>query len=120
MRVVTGDFLTVDLEEVLRDEPRPVRVIGNLPYNISSPILFRLLHAADHGRRFRDATLMLQKEVADRLSAVPGTAGYGVLAMQVGVLADVDRLPHTATRRLPPTAEGHVRRGAVAFPASDR
>ena len=112
VRVVTGDFLTVDLEEVLRDEPRPVRVIGNLPYNISSPILFRLLHAADHGRRFRDATLMLQKEVADRLSAVPGTAGYGVLAMQVGVLADVDRLltlPPGAFRPPPKVTSAVVR-----------
>ena len=44
-----------------------MRVVGNLPYNVSSPILFKLLHAADEGRRFRDATLMLQKEVADRL-----------------------------------------------------
>ena len=80
VRVVTGDFLNVDLDEVLRDEPRPVRVIGNLPYNVSSPILFRLLHAADHGRRFRDATLMLQKEVADRITATAGTTGYGTLA----------------------------------------
>ncbi|MBI2829500.1 MAG: ribosomal RNA small subunit methyltransferase A [Acidobacteria bacterium] len=92
VRVVTDDFLDVDLDELLRDEPRPLRVVGNLPYNISSPILFRLLHAADHGRRFRDATLMLQKEVADRLVASAGTAGYGALAIQVGLLADVHRL----------------------------
>ncbi|MBF8299749.1 MAG: rsmA, partial [Acidobacteria bacterium] len=87
VRVVTGDFLTVDLDEVLRDEPQPLRVVGNLPYNVASPILFRLLHAADHGRRFHDATLMLQKEVADRLAAPAGAAGYGALAVQVGVLA---------------------------------
>ena len=49
VRVVTGDFLDVDLEELLRDEPAPVRVVGNLPYNVSSPILFQLLHAADEG-----------------------------------------------------------------------
>ena len=92
VRVVTGDFLHVDLDEVLRGEPRPLRVIGNLPYNVASPILFRLLHEADHGRRFRDATLMLQKEVADRLTATVGTSGYGGLALQVDLLADVDRL----------------------------
>jgi 16S rRNA (adenine1518-N6/adenine1519-N6)-dimethyltransferase len=112
VRVVTGDFLNVDLEEVLRDEPRSIRVIGNLPYNISSPILFRLLHAADHGRRFFDATLMLQKEVADRLTATPGTAGYGVLAMQVGLLADVDRLltlPPGAFRPPPKVTSAVVR-----------
>ena len=90
--VVTGDFLDLDLEQVLRDAPAPLRVAGNLPYNVSSPILFRLLDAADEGRRFRDATLMLQKEVADRLVAQPGTSGYGVLAIQIGLLADVTRL----------------------------
>jgi len=59
---------------------------------VASPILFRLLHAADDGRLFRDATLMLQKEVADRLTATVGTSGYGALAIQVSLLADVDRL----------------------------
>jgi hypothetical protein len=92
VRVVLGDFLRTDLEEVLRDTALPVRVVGNLPYNVASPILFRLLHTAQHGRRFRDATLMLQKEVADRLCAVAGQDGYGGLAIQVSLLADVDRL----------------------------
>ena len=54
-----------------------MRVVGNLPYNVASPILFKLLHAADEGRRLSDATVMLQKEVADRLVAVPGSADYG-------------------------------------------
>ena len=112
VRVVAGDFLHVDLDEVLRDEPRPLRVIGNLPYNVASPILFRLLHAAEHGRRFRDATLMLQKEVADRLTATAGTADYGVLALQVGLLADADRLltlPPGAFRPPPKVTSAVVR-----------
>ena len=112
VRVVTGDFLNVDLDQVLQDEPRPLRVIGNLPYNVASPILFRLLHAADHGRRFRDATLMLQKEVADRLTATVGTAGYGALAIQVALLADVDlllTLPPGAFRPPPKVTSAVVR-----------
>jgi 16S rRNA (adenine1518-N6/adenine1519-N6)-dimethyltransferase len=112
VRVVTGDFLHVDLDEVLRDEPRPLRVIGNLPYNVASPILFRLLHEAKHGRRFRDATLMLQKEVADRIMATVGTAEYGVLTLQVGLLADVDRiltLPPGAFRPPPKVTSAVVR-----------
>ena len=112
VRVVTGDFLDVDLDEVLRGEAEPLRVIGNLPYNVASPILFRLLHAAGHGRRFRDATLMLQKEVADRLAAPAGAAGYGALAVQVGVLADVDRLltlPPGAFRPPPKVTSAVVR-----------
>jgi 16S rRNA (adenine1518-N6/adenine1519-N6)-dimethyltransferase len=59
---------------------------------VSSPILFKLLHAADEGRRFSDATLMLQKEVVDRLVALPGTGDYGTLAIQVALVADVERL----------------------------
>src|SRR5918999_1788866 len=92
VHVITGDFLEVDLAALLRDEAQPLRVVGNLPYNVSSPILFRLLAAADEGRRFRDATVMLQREVADRIVADAGTEGYGTLAVQVGLLADVDRL----------------------------
>jgi 16S rRNA (adenine1518-N6/adenine1519-N6)-dimethyltransferase len=112
VRVVLGDFLRTDLEEVLRDTALPVRVVGNLPYNVASPILFRLLHTAQHGRRFRDATLMLQKEVADRLCAVAGQDGYGGLAIQVSLLADVDRLltlPPGAFRPAPKVTSAVVR-----------
>ena len=92
VRVVQGDFLDVDLEDLLAAERKPVRVVGNLPYNVSSPILFKLLAGADEGRLLSDATLMLQKEVADRLVARPGSGDYGALAIQVAVLADVERL----------------------------
>jgi 16S rRNA (adenine1518-N6/adenine1519-N6)-dimethyltransferase len=89
-----------------------VRVIGNLPYNVSSPILFALLHAADEGRRFSDATLMLQKEVVDRIAASPGTSDYGTLAVQVSLLADVERLltlPPGAFRPPPKVTSAVVR-----------
>ena len=92
VRVVEDDFLRVDLVALLAQRPSPVRVIGNLPYNVSSPILFALLGAAGHGTRIHDATLMLQKEVADRLVATPGTGDYGTLAIQVALVADVERL----------------------------
>jgi 16S rRNA (adenine1518-N6/adenine1519-N6)-dimethyltransferase len=112
VRVVTADVLDVDLAALLRDEPGPLRVAGNLPYNVSSPILFRLLDAADEGRRFRDAAVMLQKEVADRLVAAPGSKGYGALAIQVQLLADVDRLltlPAGAFRPAPKVTSALVR-----------
>jgi 16S rRNA (adenine1518-N6/adenine1519-N6)-dimethyltransferase len=73
LRVIEGDFLEVGFDEILAGESLPVRVVGNLPYNVSSPILFRLLAAHDGGHRFSDATLMLQREVADRWVARPGT-----------------------------------------------
>ena len=92
LRVIQSDFLELDLDAALPDERRPVRVAGNLPYNVSSPILFTLLKAADGGRFFSDATLMLQKEVADRLAANPGDKDYGALAIQIALTADVDRV----------------------------
>jgi 16S rRNA (adenine1518-N6/adenine1519-N6)-dimethyltransferase len=92
LRVIEADFLQVDLAEVLAGEPLPIRAVGNLPYNVSSPILFKLLATHDGGRRFSDATLMLQREVADRLIARPGTREYGALAIQVALHAQVERL----------------------------
>jgi 16S rRNA (adenine1518-N6/adenine1519-N6)-dimethyltransferase len=93
VHVVSGNFLDTDLpallhENVARGAAR-TRVIGNLPYNVSSPILFRLLHFAD---RFFDATLMVQREVADRLAARPGTGDYGVLTLMTMIYGDVTRL----------------------------
>jgi 16S rRNA (adenine1518-N6/adenine1519-N6)-dimethyltransferase len=110
LTVITADVLEVDLAEALaewraaRPDPKPpVRVIGNLPYNISSPILFRLL---DLGRRghIADATLMLQAEVADRLVARPGAGEYGVLTVLTALQASVTRvldLPPGAFRPMP-------------------
>jgi 16S rRNA (adenine1518-N6/adenine1519-N6)-dimethyltransferase len=112
VRVIEGDVLDVDLDAALRDEPQPLRVVGNLPYNVSSPILFRLLHLAAEGRRFRDATLMLQKEVVDRIVAPAGSSAYGTLSVQVGLLADVDRLftlPPGAFRPPPKVTSALVR-----------
>jgi 16S rRNA (adenine1518-N6/adenine1519-N6)-dimethyltransferase len=88
--VVDGDFLKLDLSPFLRDAP--LRVAGNLPYNISSPILFKLLATASQSPLLIDATVMLQLEVADRLAAKPGTKDYGVLTILATTQADVTRL----------------------------
>ena len=112
LRVIESDFLDVDLASALGEERRPLRVVGNLPYNVSSPILFALLKAADAGRVFSDATLMLQKEVADRLVARPGTRNYGALAIQVALTADVEHvltLPPGAFRPPPKVTSAVVR-----------
>jgi 16S rRNA (adenine1518-N6/adenine1519-N6)-dimethyltransferase len=102
--IITADFLEVDLASVLAGEGGPARVVGNLPYYISSPILFRLLSAARGGQVLADATLMLQREVADRLVAQPGSRDYGVLGILVRLHADVRRvltLPPGAFRPVP-------------------
>jgi 16S rRNA (adenine1518-N6/adenine1519-N6)-dimethyltransferase len=112
VRIVQGDFLETDLPALLAGERHPIRVVGNLPYNVSSPILFRLLREAGGGRVIGDATVMLQKEVADRLVAAPGTPEYGVLAIQVALDADVERLltlPPGAFRPPPKVTSAVVR-----------
>jgi 16S rRNA (adenine1518-N6/adenine1519-N6)-dimethyltransferase len=60
--------------------PSPLRVVGNLPYNVSSPILFRMAELAD---RVRYCVFMLQKEVVERMVAGPGTADYGRLSVML-------------------------------------
>src|SRR5262245_31111290 len=120
VRIVQGDFLDVDLAGLLESDGA-VRVVGNLPYNVSSPILFRLLDASGYGTKIRDATLMLQKEVADRLVAKPGTSDYGVLAIQVALVANVERLlslPPGAFRP-PPKVRSSVVRLTFHPPAFD-
>jgi 16S rRNA (adenine1518-N6/adenine1519-N6)-dimethyltransferase len=89
--IVSGDVLELDLHAVLPRGEAPIRVAGNLPYNISSPILFRLLELESQ-RRMTDATLMLQREVADRIIAKPGSAEFGVLSVLVQWRAAVTRL----------------------------
>ena len=91
LHVVQGDFL--DWREPLEMAANaPIRVAGNLPYNVASPIVFKLIELYDAGVPLTDATLMLQREVADRLVARPGTKEYGVLSVLVGLSASVDRL----------------------------
>lgn len=109
VRLVAADFLDFDLAAV--PDP-PFRVAGNLPYNVSSPILFALLAAHRAGAGLLDATLMLQREVAERLTARPGTGNYGVLSILVQLHADVTRvlsLPPGAFRPAPKVHSAVVR-----------
>ena len=66
-----------------------LRVVGNLPYNISSPLLF---HLADSASKIRDLCFMLQKEVVDRMAAAPDTADYGRLSVMLQARFRVERL----------------------------
>jgi 16S rRNA (adenine1518-N6/adenine1519-N6)-dimethyltransferase len=111
VKVVIADVLAVDLAGLATASAAPIRIAGNLPYNISSPILFRLLDASATGA-FKDAHLMLQKEVADRLVARPGTSDYGVLTLSTLMRADVTRvlsLPAGAFRPPPKVQSAVVR-----------
>jgi 16S rRNA (adenine1518-N6/adenine1519-N6)-dimethyltransferase len=119
--VVCADVLTTDFEALLPParDAACVRVAGNLPYNISSPVLFHLIDAQRAHGRFSDATLMLQREVADRLTARPGSREYGVLTIGVARCARVERLlvlPPGAFRPPPQVTSALVR---LAFFSAD-
>jgi 16S rRNA (adenine1518-N6/adenine1519-N6)-dimethyltransferase len=99
LTVIDGDFLdltTARLRDALHDAgdaaAGPVRAAGNLPYNVASPMLFKLVALHTAGIPLADASIMLQREVADRLTAAPGTKEYGVLSVLIGQSARVRRL----------------------------
>ena len=81
VQVVTGDILSQDMGKLVAAAAAPnprqlVRVVGNLPYNLSSPILFQILATQRTCGSFHDATLMLQREVADRIVAAPCSGSH--------------------------------------------
>lgn len=90
LHVHVGDVLAVPVG-TWWDGQRPYRVAANLPYNLSTPILIWLLGLGRQGI-VRDATLMLQREVVERMVATPGTADYGPLAIAVSLDAEARRL----------------------------
>ena len=81
LTVVESDVLKVDFAALSAQMGgRPLRVIGNLPYNISTPILFHLL---DYTAQVQDQHFMLQKEVVERMAAAPGNKAYGRLSVML-------------------------------------
>ena len=80
LEVIESDVLRVDFGVLASRAGAPLRVVGNLPYNISTPILFHLLDFAD---RVADQHFMLQKEVVDRMAAGPGGKDYGRLSVML-------------------------------------
>jgi len=87
LTVINADVLGVDLAALASDGP--LRVIGNLPYNISTPILF---HCLDHLDAIADMHFMLQKEVVERMAAGPGSKVYGRLSVMLQLSCRVDPL----------------------------
>jgi len=80
LQVLEADVLTVDFARLARPAGQKLRVVGNLPYNISTPILFHLLPFAG---QVQDQHFMLQKEVVDRMAAAPGSKDYGRLSVML-------------------------------------
>ncbi|HLU66721.1 MAG TPA: 16S rRNA (adenine(1518)-N(6)/adenine(1519)-N(6))-dimethyltransferase RsmA [Kofleriaceae bacterium] len=92
--------LTYDLAQIARWRGGPLALCGNLPYQIASPLLFHFIEAREHLTR---AVVMLQKEMAERLVAGPGTSEYGALGVLIGAFADVSLVARArATAFAPP------------------
>lgn len=85
-QIIAGDFLETDLRRLFTG---PFTVIGNFPYNISSPILFQVLGLRD---QVTEVVGMFQKEVAERIAAGPGTKTYGILSVLVKAFYDIEYL----------------------------
>lgn len=100
LELLEADVLKVDLAELLSDGP--YRVVGNLPYNISTPLLGKLFLL---GEGVQDLHIMLQQEVAQRLAAEPGTKAYGRLSVAAQARCSVDILfPVPPSAFTPPPA----------------
>ncbi|WP_371183331.1 16S rRNA (adenine(1518)-N(6)/adenine(1519)-N(6))-dimethyltransferase RsmA [Xanthomonas sacchari] len=87
LTILNRDVLSVDFAALA--EGARIRLVGNLPYNISSPILF---HALDHAAAIADMHFMLQKEVVDRMAADPGSKVYGRLSVMLQAYCEVTSL----------------------------
>ncbi|HEY3874474.1 MAG TPA: 16S rRNA (adenine(1518)-N(6)/adenine(1519)-N(6))-dimethyltransferase RsmA [Candidatus Kapabacteria bacterium] len=103
------DFLKTNLETISTECGKKLRVVGNIPYYITSPILFKLI---DERRAVLDAVMLVQQEVAERLVAKPGTKAYGiptVLANFFGEVKLLFRVPRGAFRPVPKVDSAVVR-----------
>jgi 16S rRNA (adenine1518-N6/adenine1519-N6)-dimethyltransferase len=88
-RLIEGDILALDLEKVFRDTPGRIKVVSNLPYNISTPVIDLLIR---NRALVSFAVLMMQKEVAQRLLSSPGSKEYGLTTINLGLCARVKKL----------------------------
>ena len=85
LHIIHGDILLQDIEDLPIEEP--VRIVGNIPYNITSSIIFWLIEQLDF---WDDAFIMMQKEVAQRLTANIGTKEYSRISVVVGAYLDME------------------------------
>jgi 16S rRNA (adenine1518-N6/adenine1519-N6)-dimethyltransferase len=105
--LLQGDFLSLDLDTLLKDFPNfqnPNKVVANIPYNITGPILEKLLGtiAQPNPHPFDSTVLLVQKEVADRLCAKPGSKAFGALTVRVQYLATAEWVCHVPAKAFQP------------------
>ncbi|MFH7320948.1 16S rRNA (adenine(1518)-N(6)/adenine(1519)-N(6))-dimethyltransferase RsmA [Desulfurivibrio sp. D14AmB] len=89
VQLLHQDLLKADFSAMAREQGQKLKIIANLPYSVTNPLLFKLL---EHHPALEWAVLMIQKEVAERLTAKPNSKEYGVLTVLLGSCATVERL----------------------------
>jgi len=109
VEIIHGDVLKLDLEELVRENSpgKPVKVIANLPYYVTTPIVMKFLEEKIH---LQSIVVMIQKEVADRMQAKPGTKDYGALSVAVQYYSEpqiITKVPRTVFIP-PPNVESTV------------
>mgnify|MGYP006291506333 CR=1 FL=1 len=119
-KIVHEDFLKLDLTGIFNGE---IQLIGNLPYNISSQIFFRVLQFRDY---IPQAVFMIQREVAERIVSPPGSKTYGILSVLLQTFYDTEILFHISPAVFYPPPKVNsaviklVRNGRESLPVSDR
>ena len=118
LNVIEADVLKVDFAALAHAQGQKLRVVGNLPYNISTPILFHLLGAVDH---LLDQHFMLQREVVRRMAASPGTKDYGRLSVMLQWRYDIESVLDVAPEAFdpPPRVDSAVVRMQPLPPRDD-
>ncbi len=104
LTVHAGDALLFDFAQLAGDDRAGLRIVGNLPYNISTPLLF---HLASFGNCVRDMHFMLQKEVVERMVAKPGSAEFGRLSVMLQYRFVIDRLLDVSPEAFNPAPRVH-------------
>jgi len=100
--VIEGDILDFDIADLSKKENRDIIVMGNLPYNISSQVLVKLIESR---RVIPHAVLMFQKELAERITARPGCRDYGRLSVMLGYCAEIETLAQMKSSQFYPRPE---------------
>jgi 16S rRNA (adenine1518-N6/adenine1519-N6)-dimethyltransferase len=127
--LLQGDFLTLDLASYLGGFPNfqnPHKVVANIPYNITGPIIEKLLGTIAHPNLepFDSIVLLIQKEVAERLYAKPGSRTFGALSVRVQYLAECELICHVPASAFEPppkvdSAVVRLRPRQIEIPATD-
>lgn len=86
MKLIVGDFLYIDLRQIYNVLKKKLRIVGNIPYNLTSSIIFKMI---ENNSIISDSVIMVQNEVAQRMTAKKGNKNYGILSVLLNYFAEV-------------------------------